>query len=267
MSLGVASTSVSACVKPRRSDYIPQGANAYIDFTTKQNGDPPSVLDSGQSVDFVQDAWTPPRMPRVASGALVHGDLPETGAFANYYQAQLDRDCRSFGTRWTVDIRDGMTPGVMCIAAWAGIYESGTGMAVPRTPGHIVVDTVTGAWQWWVSDGQGSGAEHLKVIKAGVCTPPASDGIDIWEIAVTLDPDHGVGRLLLPGSDKATGSRQITINDAEIETVLREINLPSATIASTLDGANVVMVEHFASRDPDSARYPRFLSMWANTNS
>ncbi|MBI5818495.1 MAG: hypothetical protein HZA88_05865 [Verrucomicrobia bacterium] len=267
-SLTLAASTLAACATKPDNKLTPADADAHIDFTSKPDGDPPKMLDSGQPVNFVQTHWKPPRQPRVADGALVHGELPDTGAFANYFQAQIGGDCRSFGATWTVDDNDGSSSsGVMCIAAWAGIYESGSGMTVPRTPGHIVVDTITGEWQWWISDGKGKGAEHLKVVKAGTCAPPASDGKSAWEIAVYLDPAEGKGRLRLPGPDITNGSRDIVLNDTEIANALSALQLPVATIASTSHGATVVMVEHFANRDPRSARYPRFLSMWANTHS
>lgn len=268
VSFALASSSITACATEPASRQTPAEADAYIDFTSKPDGDPPPKLDSGQAVDYVQDSWKPPRQPHVKNGALVHGDLPDSGAFANYYQADLGSECRSFGAKWTVDANDGSSSsGVMCIAAWAGIYESGTGMTVPRTPGHVVVDTITGVWQWWISDGQGVGAEHLKIVKAGTCRLPASDGESPWEIAVFLDPEKGTGRLKLPGDDSATGSRDVMLDDAAISKALRAVNLPVTTIASASDGANVVMVEHFANREPRSARYPRFQSMWASTRS
>lgn len=268
VALALASSSITACTTVGHNKQPPTGVDAYIDFASKPDGDPPTQLDTGQPVNFVQDAWKPPRQPRIINGALVHGELPDSGAFANYYQANLGSECRSFGTSWTVDSNDGSsTSGVMCIAAWAEIYESGTGMTVPRTPGHIVVDTVTGVWQWWISDGRGVGADHLKIVKAGSCRPPASDGKAVWEIGVFLDPEKGAGRLRLPGHDVSTGSRDVILDDAGIEKALRSLDLPATTIAAASDGATVVMVEHFANRDPRSARYPRFLDMWASTKS
>jgi hypothetical protein len=255
-----------ACSDPPDPAQAPADTDAFVDFTNKPDGEPPAVLDTGQPVDFIQRAWKPERQPQIVRGALVHGELPRTGAFANYYQAQLDSSCHSFGTSWTLDAGDGSsTPGIMCLAAWAGVYASGTGMTVPRTPGHIVIDTIDGIWQWWISDGLGTGSQHLQPVKSGTFDPPASDADTVWETAVHLDIDRGLGRLYLPGNDTRTGTRFVTLTDSEIATALAVLDLPNTTFASTQSDANVVMVEHFAKQSAVTARYPRFRSLWANT--
>lgn len=260
--LAVAPSIMVSCRHESDSDDAP--LEAFVDFTTKPDGAPPSHLDTGEPVDYVQDAWTPPRMPRVEHGELVHGDLPPSGSYACYYQARLRGDCHAFGASWTVDEDDGSsTSGVMCIAAWAGIYESGTGMTVPKTPGHIVIDTISGEWQWWVSDGEGKGAEHLQVVKAGACSLPASDGSTVWEIGVSLDDQRGIGHLYLPGVDRDTGSRNVSLTDAEIADALRSANLPVTTLRATRSGSNVVQIEHYSNNDARTARYPRFRTLWA----
>lgn len=254
------------CSNETQSPTVTTGLDAYVDFRTKPNGDPPPFLDTGQPVDYIQRAWNPERKPQIRDGALVPGALPDSGAFANYYQAQLGSSCHSFGTSWSLDAGDGSsTPGVMCLAAWAGVYSSGTGMTVPRTPAHIVIDTMTGIWQWWISDGLGNASDHLQPVKSGKFSPPASDGRTVWETAVHLDIDRGRGHLNLPGEDLATGTRQVTLTDSEIATALAILDLPATTIGSTQAGAEVVMVEHFAKEFAASARYPRFRSMWAST--
>jgi hypothetical protein len=267
--LGLSVASVSALTVAYGNERAAQtslsGADAFVDFRTKPDGEPPAELDTGQPVDYVQDAWKPTRKPRIVGGELVPGTLPESGAFANYYQARLDGECRAFGTTWTVDSSDGSsTSGVMCLAAWAGVYESGTGRAVPKTPGHIVIDTITSEWQWWVSDGGGARADHLKAVKVGTFIPPASDGVAVWETAVYLD-DSGLGYLYLPGNDAGTGTRYVTLSNAEVATGLAAVGLPATTIEATHAGGNVVMVEHYANSAAGTARYPRFLTMWAKT--
>lgn len=257
-------TLLAACSGGRQPQTAPAGPDAYVDFSDKPDGDPPAALDTGQPVDYVQREWKPERKPQIRNGALVHGELPANGAFANYYQAQLGQSCHAFGTSWTLDSNDGSTtPGVMCLAAWAGVYASGTGMTVPRTPGHIVIDTMTGVWQWWISDGLGTASDHLKPVKSGRFEPPASDGRALWETAVHLDVERGIGRLYLPGNDVATGVRDVTLSDSEIGAALSRLALPATTFEATQAGADVVMVEHFAKESPATARYPRFLSMWA----
>lgn len=238
-------------------------ADAFVDFTAKPDGDPPSALDTGQAVGYT---LPPPSnwKPQLSAGQLVHGTLPDSGSFADYYQARLDDDCRAFGARWLVDSNDGSsTDGVMCIAAWADTFQ-GSGSAVPRTPGHITITTVTHAWAWWVNDGGGPGANHLKVVKMGTFDAPASDGVTEWEIAVYIDADNGIGHLYLPGNDVATGTPYVTVTDTEIATALAAQNTPTTTFAATLMGADVVMVEHYANAAAKTARYPRFLSMWGD---
>lgn len=261
VSAATAPAAFAACSNERSETARPR-PDAYIDFTTKPDGDPPAELDSGQPVDFLLPAMSN-RKPQILNGELVHGTLPNSGSFANYYQAQLNFDCEEFGTRWTVDAGDGSTTsGIMCLAAWSNIYEP-PGMTVPRTPGHITIDTIDGTWRWWVSDGNGPGATNLKVVKLGTFAQPASDGATVWETSITLDPKNGIGHLYLPGNDSKTGTRHVTTTDAEIAEALSKQQRPPTTIAATLTDATVVMVEHYASASPSTARYPRFVNMWA----
>lgn len=238
-------------------------ADAYIDFEDKANGDPPSVLDTGQTVDFIYGPsnWK----PQVVAGKLDHGPLPASGNYADYYQAQLDDDCHTFGTHFTVDVNDGSTQGVFCIAVWAGIYQT-TGTVVPTSPAHITIDTTTGAWGWWVNGPGGSvGTSYLKAAKTGSFSMPASDGVTVWECAAYIDADHGIAYLYLPGNDAVTGSRIVTVTDAEIAAAMTAQSVPVTTLAATLSGANVLMIEHQANSNANTARYPRFLDMWGQT--
>jgi hypothetical protein len=79
-----------------------------------------------------------------------------------------------------------------------------------------------------------------------------------------LDPDNGMGHLYLPGNDTATGNPCVTVTDSEIATALGAQDLPVTTFAATHAGADVVMIEHYANTVAKTARYPRFLSMWAD---
>lgn len=234
-------------------------ADAYIDFATKPDGDPPALLDTGQVVDFTLQNVSG-RKPQIAGGQLVHGTLPASGAFANYYQATCDGDVRALGSRWVVNAADGSTEGVATLAAWASVYEA-AGTVVPQTPAHITFSTTTGEWKWWVSDGGGTGANNLKVVKQGTFTPPASDGTEIWEAAFYIDPDNGVGYLWLPGNDATTGTRLVTVTNAEISTALTAVSLPVKTFAELLAGADVAVLEPFANTAANTAIYPRFLTM------
>lgn len=207
-------------------------ADACIDFTTKADGDPPVVLDTGQPVDFLQP--TTGYKARILGGKLVpQASLPPSGTYATYYQAQLDGDCRAFGTRWTWNSADGSTDAVMCAATWVGLIRVGTNTPVPRTPAHITI-TRAGAWNWWVGDGQGPGGTRLKAVKGGTFTPPASDGSAVWEVACYIDSDNGIGYLYLPGVNSVTGSRWVTITDTEINTYFTNAAFLGRSVA---DGA------------------------------
>ena len=233
------------------------GADAVIDFTTKADGDPPSAIDTGQVVDFIYGPsnWK----PQIDGGELVAGTLPASGTYADYYQAQLDGPCRAFGSRWTVNSADGSTQGVVCIAAWAGIYQT-TGTIVPRHAAHVTFSTTTGAWQYWVSDGLDS--DHFVMVKSGTFTAPASDGVAVWEGAVYIDADNGIAHVYLPGVDATTGSRFVSVSNTEIASAQTAASAPVRTLAYLIDGTSVVMVEHFASATPATAIMPRFLNMW-----
>jgi len=235
-------------------------SDAFVDFTVQPDGTPATKLDTGQDVDYILQNVSN-RQPVISGGKLKHGTLPESGAFANYYQAQLDGDIHLFGTRYVIDSTTGSTAGVMCVAVWAGIFEA-AGTIPPRTPAHITINTVTNTWEWWVSDGLGTGNSNLKSIKQGTFTAPAKDGVAIGEIACLIDAANGIGYLLLPGADTATGKRIVTMTNAEIAAFLTAVSLTPRTFAYLLNGANVLMIEQFATTAANTAIYPEFLSVW-----
>lgn len=187
-------------------------ADAYIDFSTKANGDPPAVLDTAQSVTFTQSGTG--YQSRIVGGKLVpQASLPGSGTYATYYQAQLDADCRACGARWTWDAADGSTDALVCVGAWAGVYQASVNR-VPASPAHIIIQR-NGTWQWYVGDGVAVG-NSLKTVKSGTFTPPASDGSTVWEAACYIDSDNGIGYLYLPGVDAVTGTRWVTLTNTEI---------------------------------------------------
>lgn len=237
-------------------------ADAYIDFTTKPNGDPPGFLDTGQLVDYTLQLVSN-RKPQIVNGKLSAG-APGTGAEAYYYQAQLDGDCRAGGTDFTLNTADGSTLGVVCLAIWDGFIE-GAGTLIPKTPAHITVDTLTGQTTWWVGDGTDN--THLKAVKLWNITPPAFNGTAKWVLDVRLEPEKGIAYLTLPGPT-STGDRIVTITDAEISSFFTTNfpALPVPTLASLCAGADVVMVEHQCNATANTARMPRFLNMWGNVN-
>ena len=240
-------------------------ADAYIDFTGRPNGTPPSVMDSGQTVTFTQTNY-PSFASQIVNGKLTKGALPgsEPGTnFATYYQAQLNANVAAIGTTYTVDGSDGSTTsGIMCIAAWATVFQSGI-TPIPQSICHVNIDVFAGTWSWYVSDGGGS--SHLKSVKAGSFTKPASDGTTVWETALYFDPEKGVGYIYLPGIDSVTGTRYATLTNAEIAAGLAVYGLPAVTFAQLISGCTVAMVEHFAPQGSVlTARLPSFIDMWAS---
>lgn len=236
------------------------GADAYIDFTTKPDGDPPAVLDTGQAVDYTLQLVSN-RKPRIISGKLCAG-APGSGAEAYYYQVQMGRDCRAAGTDFTLNTADGSTLGVACLAIWDGMIE-GAGTLIPKTPAHITLDTLTGQVTWWVGDGTDN--THLKAVKQWSITPPAFNGTAVWVLDVRLEPEKGIGYLTLPGPT-ATGDRIVTITDGEISSFFTTNfpALPVPTLAQLCSGADVFMVEHQCNATANTARMPRYLNMWGN---
>lgn len=242
-------------------------ADAYIDFTSKADGAPPSTMDTGQTATFTQTNY-PSFIPQVVNGKLTKGTLPGSEPltnFATYYQAQLNADITAIGTKYTVDDGDGSSiSGIMCIAAWATVFQSGA-TPIPQAVCHVNIDVFSGAWYWYVSDGGGSA--NLRVVKSGNFTKPASDGSTVWETALYFDPEKGVGYIYLPGIDSTTGRRYVALTDAEIATGLAIYGLPGVTFAQLISGSTVAMVEHFAPQGSVlNARYPSFISMWASVS-
>lgn len=232
-------------------------ADGYIDFTTKPDGNPPSVLDTGQAVDYV---WgTSNWQPVISGGKLVPSTLPGSGTYADYYQATLDGDCRAFGARWTVNSADGSTSASAVIAAWAGLYQT-SGTLVPKHAAHISLSTTDGSWGWYVSDGLDN--THFILVKSGTFEAPASDGTTVWEAAVYLDPDNGVGYCYLPGKDSDNGRRYVTVTNAEIAAAQTSAGVPVRTLTYLISGTTVVQAEHVANANANTAIYPKFLDMW-----
>jgi hypothetical protein len=249
--------------------YTPE---VFIDFTSKADGPAPVAMDSGESVDWV--TGTSGREPVIQGGALVAGGPdPATGAsYTNYFQVLCEKPCRAFGGRWTVDSSTGTKSGAAALIVWAEPFEGGF-QTVPRTPAHLVYATVDAgsgyaAWSWAVSDGQGSGGDHLIDVKGGgfavaATGGPLSDGVDVWESSVYLDPENGVGYLYLPGVDSSTGSRWVVVTDAEVAAAFTANGLQPMTLGELLDGCNVLVAEHASSGT--GSIDPRFLSLWGET--
>lgn len=233
--------------------YVGHAAGA-VDFSTQENGDALTVLDTGQAVDYVLQNVSG-RKPQISSGRLVHGTLPASGAFANYYQAQMGARCDRIGTRFVWPTGTAEAYGTMCYALWGSVYEA-AGTNVPSSIAHVTVTPGTGAtgtWQLFVCDGVG----HLFVVKQATFTNPPADDKTPWYCETVIDWDAKVIYNTLPDG------QVVTVSDADIQAMY---TLLGHTPVAFLDHqATVAMIEHFATTNGHLAKYPRFLDMWADT--
>jgi hypothetical protein len=74
--------------------------NAYVDFTSKANGLPPSVMDTGQAVSYTTTSNG--RRTQIVNGRLVPFNVASSvSGWADYYQATLSGNARRVGVAWT----------------------------------------------------------------------------------------------------------------------------------------------------------------------
>jgi hypothetical protein len=126
---GTAQAAISARAKTVDVNQI-----AYVDFTTKSDGLPPSVLDTGQTVSYTTTSNG--RRTQIVSGRLVpYNVASSTSGWADYYQATLSANARRVGVEWT-------QPATVVFAG----YTSGTTLTVTSvTSGTLAVgQTVSG---------------------------------------------------------------------------------------------------------------------------
>jgi len=149
--------------------------SAYVDFTTKTNGAPPSFLDTGQVADYTFNATG--RTPIINSGRLIVNNQAGAGSggLADYYQSQQSGPVGRVVCSWTMPAGSDDGNGNTTYAAWDGIYEGG-GTNVPKSWLHMSVIPGTGATgqaKWFVCNGIG----NLFVVKTQNFTNPAADGV------------------------------------------------------------------------------------------
>lgn len=221
--------------------HIRDVVDLYVDFTGKPDGDPPATLDTGQPVDWLGD--NSGYKSQIRGGKLVPGPLPPEGGFAAYYQAQANQDIRAFGARWAMG--DGAVDAGVGLIIWDRVFT--TPGRPGKTPAHIGFTTIPDSggyclWDWSVGDGR------LVSVKNGGFIAPKG----IWEAAVVLD--SGTGYLFLPGADRKTGSRYVTLTDVEITA--------EGNLAGFADGDRVLCVEHYSKDRAAQGRYPQFMDVW-----
>lgn len=225
---------------------------AAIDFTTKANGPAPATLDTGQTATSTIAAG---KAPRIVNGRLVtDATLPASGTYADYFQAPLGGQGKRIGATWTMPAGADNGNGIMCFALWASVYSSGQ---VPSSRCHFTIQPGTGAlgtWQYWVCNG----VNPVFTVKSGTYVNPAADGATRWNAEVLIDEDAGVAHCYLPDG------QVVTVTDTEI--AARYTALAYSPVVALRDmGGQVAMIEHFANSGAQTAKFPQFTAMWADT--
>lgn len=229
---------------------------AYIDFTTKADGTPPSVLDTGQPVYFHQNATG--REPQILSGRLVVKNPPASGGLADYYQANIAAPLVRIGAEWTQPTGADDGNGNITIAAWDSEYQANLGLNVPRSWCHLsIVPTTDGTGRaiWFVCNGTG----NLFSIKEQAFTNPAADGKTRWQCEAYLDVNGGKGYAWLPDGSV------MTVTDANIATACTALGIATLTFADL--ESKFLMCEHFATTGANTAKFGGFTAMWGEANS
>jgi hypothetical protein len=156
--------------------------NGFIDFTTKPDGLPPSVLDTGQAVVYTFAATG--RRTEISGGRLVINNRPATStSLADYYQATLDGNAPHVGCEWTqpatVAFTASIATTVMTVSAVAsgtlavGQYVYGSGIKAGTTIASL--GTGTG----------GAGTYNLSVTQATIPSTSFTASSDDGNGAVT----------------------------------------------------------------------------------
>lgn len=239
-----------------RNDVNALSQTAYIDFTTKADGLPPSVLDTGQVVDYTFNAGG--RRTQIVDGRLVVYNLAAagSGSLADYYQATLSGPVTRVGAEWTMPSGSDDGNGNQTIAAWGGIYE-GSGQAVPRSWIHMSIVAGTGAIgtaKWFVCDGVG----HLLNVKSQTFVNPPADGVARWRVDAVLDLPAGKAYCRLPDGSI------MTLTNAEIAAFCTAVSVTPFAFADTT--STVIMCEHYCNTGANTAKFGGFTALWGDTS-
>ena len=188
--------------------------NAFIDFTTKVDGLPPSVLDTGQAVTYTVVS----RRAQILSGRLVPYNPVGPGVWADYFQSNIGGNSPHVGCEWTqpatVTFTASFATTIMTVTGSpvgtlaVGQYVYGPGVASGTTIASL--GTGTG----------GAGTYNLSktqpTIPAVACTASSDDGTGavtfgawggIYTAAGTNVPQSWLHMTVIPGTG-ATGQAQ-----------------------------------------------------------
>jgi hypothetical protein len=234
-------------------------AVAYVDFTSKPDGFPPGVLDTGQAADFTFNAGG--RRAAISAGRLVVYNRASagTGGLADYYQSDLSAPIVRIGCQWTQPSGSDDGNGNVTYAAWNGIYEGG-GTVVPRSWVHMSIIPGTGAIGnaiWFIVRGV-AGSQNILGIKQQTFTNPPADGLATWSSEAALDVEAGLGYASLPDGT------QMTLSNAEIAAFCTAVGIASAPTFADLS-ATVAMCEHYCAAGADTAKFAGIKTLYAET--
>lgn len=232
---------------------------AYVDFTTKADGLPPSNLDTGQAVDYTFNASG--RRTAIESGRLVVYNKAAAGSgdLADYYQSDLGAPVVRVGCEWTMPAGADDGNGNITYAAWNGIYEGG-GTVVPRSWVHMSIipgTGPTGTAQWFIVRGV-AGAQNILSIKSQTFTNPPADGLATWSSEAVLDADAGMAYASLPDGSV------MSLSNAEIAAFCAAISVSPAPTFADLS-ATVIVCEHYCNAGANTAKFGGFKNLYGET--
>lgn len=227
-------TSRSSTVEAELTTTLAASAQtAYIDFTTKANGLPPSVLDTGQAVTYTVAS----RRTQIASGRLIPYNLPGSGGWADYYQADLGSAVRRVGAEWTQPANASFTASISGTTMTVTAVASGT-LAVGQTVNGPVSANTTITALGTGSGGTGTYTVSVsQTVSAVSMTSAADDGNgnatiaawgNIYTAAGTVVPRTWCHMSIVPGTG-ATGTAKWFVSDGTGALADRLINIKSQT--------------------------------------
>ena len=245
-------TSIAPSKNAVRNKLAKLESAAYIDFTGKPNGDPPSVLDTGQATDFLFGD----RKCQIASGRLVaRGPFPVSGGYADYYQSDLGAPGTRIGATYLWPSGTPDANGTMAIILWASVWQGGAN-PVPPSICHLVITPNTGATGNW-EYGIFTSANEYVIVKNGTFTNPPADGSTPWYTDVVIDWQAQIVYVYLPDN------KAVQITAAEIAAAITAAaKTPTAFSAF---GNSVAVVEHYTGANPQTTKYPEIIDVWADT--
>lgn len=226
---------------------------AYVDFTTKVDGLPPSNTDTGQTSSYI--FTNTGRKPAISNGRLVIDPRPASGGLADYYQVDIQNSAVRLGMEWTQPSGSDSGDAAAVLFAWAAIYGGGT---VPKSWCHIVIIPGTGATgtaQWWVGDGTVGGLINVK--SQSFVNPPA-DGSFRWRVDAVLDLPSGQAFARLPDGSI------MSLTDAEIAAFCVLISKTPFTFAN-IGSCPIIGCEHFTVANASIAKFAEFTALWAES--